>query len=64
MAKKIKESKPTKGMVIELSDTDRANLKTIQGRHLLIGVNKTMAQIACDCLKIGIQNKLSNTEKL
>lgn len=59
MAKKL-----TKGMVIELSDTDRANLRTIQGKYLLVGIDKTMAEIACDCLKIGIHDNLLNIEKL
>ena len=59
-----RKSKLTKGVVIELDNVDRANIKIIQSKYILIGVSKNIAQIASDCLKIGIANKLANTEKL
>ena len=60
MAKK----KETKGMVLELDNAVRANLRELQSRFIMIGVDKTLVQIALDCLKIGIYDKLINTEKL
>ena len=60
----MKKPKTTKGMVIELDNSDRSNLKVIQSRYILTGVDKSLSQIACDCLKIGIHSKLINTETL
>jgi len=60
----VKQGKKTKGMAIELDHSDHTNLKIIQARYILIGVEKKLTEIAGDCLKIGIADKLANTEKL
>jgi hypothetical protein len=53
-----KKNKQTKGMAIELDNSDRANLREIQARYILVGADKTLVQIAQDCLKIGIAIKI------
>ncbi|HLD89436.1 MAG TPA: hypothetical protein VI911_00190 [Patescibacteria group bacterium] len=59
-----KKNKTTKGIVLELDNSDRGNLIEIQSRFVRTGVRKTLVQIASDCLKIGIADKLIDTEKL
>jgi hypothetical protein len=53
-----KKDKQTKGMAIELDNLDRANLREIQAKYILVGAEKTLVQIAQDCLKIGIGVKI------
>lgn len=57
------KEKKTKGMVIELDWVTKGDLTEIQSRYFRLGVKKTTSEIALDCLKIGIFNKLTNTEK-
>lgn len=59
-----KKEKLTKGMVIEIDRIERARLKEIQSKYCLVGADKTLAQIASDCLKIGISSKLTNLSEL
>ena len=59
-----KKEKQTKSVFLELDNDIRADIIEIQSRYVRTGVRKTIAQIVLDCLRIGIHNKLINTEKL
>jgi hypothetical protein len=59
-----KKKETERGMILNLDIPERANLIEIQSRFVRTGVRKTLVQIALDCLKIGIHDKLMNTENL
>lgn len=52
--------KETKGLVIELPRADRSNLKLLQRRLEDIAVEKTLSELALQCLRIGLISKLKN----
>ena len=60
MAKKKKE---TKGVVVELDIETRGKLMLLKGIIAGIGVNKTLSELAIECLKIGLQSKLENMKQ-
>lgn len=66
MAKKEKTAKATteKGMVLLLDSPERSKLKEIQAKYIESGCDKTLAQIALDCLKIGIHSKILNLNEI
>jgi hypothetical protein len=62
-----KEKKPQvirketeKSMILYLDSPERAKLKVIQSNYVETGCDKTLTEIALDCLKIGIHNKMLN----
>lgn len=55
------QKKDKSSMVIEFERKERANLKMIQARLELIGIDKTLSEIASDCLATGIYQKLKET---
>lgn len=50
-------------MVVEFDRPERQNLKVIQARLVLMGIDKTLADIASDCLIKGLYQTLKETEK-
>ena len=55
------QKKDKSSMIITFERKERANLRMIQARLELIGIDKTLSEVASDCLISGIHNKLKET---
>jgi len=59
---KIDTLEETSSMVVEFSKSTRKDLKMIQAKLVLIGVEKTMQEIATECLTLGVIQKFKSLE--
>jgi len=60
MAKK----KEFTGLIIKIDRKVRSKLRTLQANYELIGEDKTLAQVAEECVEIGIESKLEQKKTL
>ena len=56
------QTEKTSTVMVKFDPAERANLRVIQARLVLMGIKKTLQEVSAECLVAGIHQKLKETE--